>query len=62
MIFFKNSGSIKTYTTQDLTKAVLKDHAIIVPVYTKEQAHRYIVHPRGTIFGNKGKRQKIVKF
>lgn len=62
MIFSKNNNPIEAYTTQDLTKAVLKDHAVLVPVYTKRQVHRYIVQPRGTIFGNKGTRQKRIKF
>lgn len=62
MIFKKKIDSSKNYTTQDLAETVLKDHTIIVPVYTEKQAHRFIVHPRGTIFGNGGKRLKIIKF
>lgn len=62
MEFLKKDNPIKVYTTQDLTKAVLKDHSIFVPVYTKRQVHRYIVQPRGTIFGSKGTRQKRIKF
>ena len=60
MIIFKRNNSIKDYTTQDLNTAVLKDHTICVPVYTKDQVHRYIVQPRGTIFGNKGTRQRRI--
>lgn len=62
MIFKKKIELNEKYTTQDLTKAILKDHTIIAPVYTDKQMRRFIVHPRGTIFGSGGKRQKIIKF
>lgn len=54
---YKNNTS---YFSQDNEQAFVNGY-IIIPQFKRKNSRRFIVQTRGTIFGDKGKRQKIIK-
>lgn len=60
MLFLKGKQEYKVLTAQEMVEAVVKDHVLVVPFYDECNIRSFIIQPRGTIFGNKGKRQEII--
>lgn len=56
----KRKQKYKVLTAQEMAETAVKDHALVVPIYQESDIRCFIVQPRGTIFGKKGKRQEII--